>query len=60
MASGSGDRTIKLWNVEDQALVGTLKGHSNLVKSLAVYESQGVVYMASGSWDKTIKLWKEG
>eukprot|EP00957_Ditylum_brightwellii_P086381 6572838-Ditylum_brightwellii.AAC.1 len=57
MASGSWDKTIKLWNVEDQALVGTLKGHSDSVFSLAVYESQGVVYVASGSADKTIKLW---
>ena len=27
LASGSGDRTIKLWNVESRTEVATLKGH---------------------------------
>ena len=29
LASGSDDRTIKLWNVESRTEVATLKGHSD-------------------------------
>ena len=55
LASGSRDRTIKLWNVESRTEVATLKGHSNSVNSVA-FNSEGTL-LASGSDDRTIKLW---
>ena len=55
LASGSGDRTIKLWNVESRTEVATLKGHSDSVNSVA-FNSEGTL-LASGSYDRTIKLW---
>ncbi|MFN6028589.1 MAG: helix-hairpin-helix domain-containing protein, partial [Dolichospermum sp.] len=56
LASGSGDDTIKLWNVNTGNLLQTLEGHFNSVTSVA-YSPDGQT-LASGSWDKTIKIWQ--
>ena len=55
LASASGDKTIKLWNVTTGKLISTLSGHQNSVISLA-FSPDGKT-LASASWDKTIKLW---
>ena len=55
LASGSRDRTIKLWNVESRTEVATLEGHSDSVTSVA-FNKEGTL-LASGSYDRTIKLW---
>jgi WD40 repeat protein len=55
LASGSDDKTIKLWNVKTGNLLQTLEGHSDLVRSVA-YSPNGQT-LASGSRDSTIKLW---
>ncbi|OYE03375.1 WD40 repeat domain-containing protein [Nostoc sp. 'Peltigera membranacea cyanobiont' 232] len=55
LASGSGDKTIKLWNLETGKEIHTLTGHSNAVASVS-FSPDGKT-LASGSLDKTIKLW---
>ncbi|WP_133164060.1 WD40 repeat domain-containing protein, partial [Cuspidothrix issatschenkoi] len=58
LASGSDDKTIKLWNARTGKLLQTLTGHSRnwgSVNSVA-YSPDGQT-LASGSDDKTIKLW---
>jgi WD40 repeat protein len=55
LASGSMDKTIKLWDAQTGGLKQTLTGHSNGVHALA-YSPDGKT-LASGSDDKTIKLW---
>ena len=55
LASGSWDKTIKLWNVKTGNLRQTLTGHSDEVYSVA-YSPDGQT-LASGSGDNTIKLW---
>ena len=55
IASGSYDKTIKLWNVKTGKLIYTLKGHRDSVLSVAF--SPDGKFIASGSADKTIKLW---
>ena len=58
LASGSGDHTIKLWDVKTGKEQATLKGHTGQVDSVA-YSPDGQM-LASGSDDKTIKLWDVG
>jgi serine/threonine protein kinase/Tol biopolymer transport system component len=55
LASGSMDKTIKLWDAQTGALKQTLTGHSNGVHAIA-FSPDGTT-LASGSDDKTIKLW---
>ena len=55
IASGSGDWTVKLWNIPDETLSTTLVGHNNPVLALA-FSPDGQT-LASG--DKTeIRLWR--
>jgi eukaryotic-like serine/threonine-protein kinase len=55
LASGSEDKTIKLWNPKTGQLKKTLFGHTDAVKSIAL--SLDGHLLASGGTDRTIKLW---
>ncbi len=56
LASGSNDRTIKLWDIQTGQLLRTLTGHtSGIWWSLDLLNSQTLV--SGGSYDGTIKLW---
>ncbi len=55
LATGSHDKTIKLWDLPSGQLRATLTGHSHWIKSLAISPDGQI--LASGSYDKTIKLW---
>ena len=54
LASGSHDKTIKIWNPTDGIVIRTLSGHTDAVIELAVLPNG---HLASGSEDKTIKIW---
>jgi WD40 repeat protein len=56
LASGSGDNTIILWDVEKRQPIGEpLQGHTSPVCSVA-FSPDGKI-LASGSEDNTIILW---
>ncbi|KAK3952208.1 hypothetical protein QBC32DRAFT_324617 [Pseudoneurospora amorphoporcata] len=55
LASGSDDRTIKIWDAASGSCLQTLEGHSSYVYSVAF--SPDGQRLASGSNDKTIKIW---
>ncbi|KZT54162.1 WD40 repeat-like protein [Calocera cornea HHB12733] len=56
IVSGSFDSTIRIWDINDGALVGEpLMGHDGAVMSVAL--SLDGALLASGSADKTIRLW---
>ncbi|KAF4448241.1 nwd1 protein [Fusarium austroafricanum] len=55
LASGSGDKTVKIWDTATGACLQTLEGHDNSVSSVA-FSADGQ-RLASGSFDKTVKIW---
>lgn len=54
LASGSGDKTVKLWQARSGKLLRALEGHQNSVLSVA-FDPQGGT-LASGSSDRAVKL----
>ena len=55
LASGSGDKTMRLWEVGGGRLVPTLTGHTGVVMALAGLPG---VLLASGSEDETVVVWR--
>src|SRR5262245_2302458 len=55
LASGSYDKTVKLWDAKTRQELATLKGHKSNVTSVA-FSPDGRT-LASGSGDSTVKLW---
>lgn len=51
--TGSRDKSIKAWSLEDYSLRCTMTGHRSTVSCLVV--ASGILY--SGSWDGTIRSW---
>lgn len=55
LASGSRDKTIKIWDVSTGLCLITLTGHDNWVRGL-VFHSGGK-YLLSAADDKTLRVW---
>ena len=55
LASGSRDKTIKIWDVSTGLCLITLSGHDNWVRGL-VFHSGGK-YLLSAADDKTLRVW---
>ena len=56
IASGSFDKTVRIWDINTQKQVGgNLEGHKHNVNTLD-YSSDGK-YVVSGSVDETIRIW---
>ena len=58
IASGSGDKSIKIWKKKENQfeLVQTMTGHQSFVWTLIKLNDDEI---ASGSDDKSIKIWKK-
>ena len=55
LASGSNDKSVKLWDVQAQTLVHSFEGHTSWVQSV-VFSPDGR-FLASGSDDGSVTLW---
>ena len=55
IVSGSGDKTLKIWDAETGQELETLKGHSEPI--IAVLLSPDGKLIVSGSLDKTLIIW---
>ncbi|KAF9469790.1 U3 small nucleolar RNA-associated protein [Collybia nuda] len=55
LASGSGDKTVKLWSLDDYTCLKTFEGHTNSVLRVD-FVNAGMQLVSSGS-DGLVKLW---
>ncbi len=56
IASGSSDRTIRIWDAKTHMQIGSaLIGHKDTITSFS-FNSDGSL-IVSGSWDHTIRIW---
>jgi WD40 repeat protein len=53
LISGSGNKTIKLWNLEARKCEQSFSGHKHSIRTVLIYKNT----MISGSDDKTVKFW---
>jgi platelet-activating factor acetylhydrolase IB subunit alpha len=55
LASGSRDKTIKIWDAHAGICLFTLTGHDNWVREVLFHP--GGKYLVSGADDKTVRIW---
>ena len=55
LASGSDDKTVRIWDAATGATLQTLEGHSSWVRAVAF--SPDGKQLASGSADTTVRIW---
>ncbi len=55
IVSGSDDKYIIIWNLENGKNILKIKGHTDFIRSVAI--SLNNKYIVSGSHDESIKVW---
>ena len=57
MASGSSDKSIKLWNITNGKLIRNLTGHTNFILNSVDFLSNSQTLVSGSYWDQSIKIW---
>jgi hypothetical protein len=58
VVSGSADNTMRVWDLDTGAPVGSpLTGHTGPVSAVETTQLDGRTVVVSGSWDKTVRVW---
>ena len=57
VASGSDDKTVKIWDWTSFKLKQELTGHTDYVQALAVLSNGDLI---TSGWDQTIRIWTKG
>jgi WD40 repeat protein len=58
LASGSDDKTVRVWDAATGKERMALRGHTSLVRGVAF--SPDGKRLASGGWDSTVRIWDTG
>jgi ribosomal RNA-processing protein 9 len=54
--SGSGDRTLKVWSLDEMAYVETLFGHEDTITGVSALDRDRA--LSCGARDRSLRLWK--
>ena len=57
LASGSKDKTIKIWSIEKYKGIYTIPGHADEVLCVAFSQDGKILASGGAGNDKTIKIW---
>ena len=57
LASGSTDKTIKIWDIRNGTCIDTLVGHTGQVNAIISFSEAKERLICSGSNDKSIIIW---
>ena len=53
--SGSDDKSVRVWNIENGKCLRVLEKHTDLIRALSL--TPDGKFCISGSWDKTLRVW---
>jgi WD40 repeat protein/transcriptional regulator with XRE-family HTH domain len=56
--TGGDDAKLYVWNVADGRNIAILKGHTDRIRSLAIFGPDNDYTIASGSEDRTVRIWE--